>query len=109
MKILEQLKLIFNDLFRSPLSELEGYQLLILAGVAVILFFLFRGLGRLIGSAFKKIGSKTKKKISYTEKCKQIQCRHCGRTLDKCQCQKNQGHGSFYRYRHWKKENKKKQ
>ena len=44
--------------------------------------------------------------FSAKQKCKKIQCTSCGRTLDRCVCQKNKDRGYVSRLYNYKKEQK---
>lgn len=92
------------SLFNTPLAELTLARLL--AGLAIfaaaglvailalkLLWLIITGVGKGIRAIF-----------SAKHKCSKIQCPTCGRTLDKCQCEKNKKRGYLSRLYHYKKD-----
>lgn len=103
--MIDKLKEVFDleTLFQEPLLSLNFMQLLALALISILLFFVVKYLLKFIKIALKFIayllGS-----ISSKSRCKKHQCPHCGRTLDKCVCECNRGRSYTYRLNRYNKE-----
>ena len=74
--------------------------LVISAVIAGVIFLA----GFIIFKILKGIFTLLRNIFSAKTKCKKIQCRTCGRTLDKCTCAKNQGRGYIRRLALFSKE-----
>lgn len=92
------------SLFNTPLAELTFWQILlalVLTGAAGVLAFF---LVKVLWIVLKGIGRGLRAIFSAKHKCRKIQCPTCGRTLDKCQCEKNKKRGYLSRLYHYKKD-----
>ena len=102
---MEALKTFFVDLFSRSVSELSGLHFIILALITVLFFVLAKCILKCIWTALKAICRGIKNLCSTKKRCEKIQCPHCGRSLDKCVCQCNRGHGNTHRlYGYYKEE-----
>lgn len=95
----------WNDLFKRPILELNYVQVIILVIIAFLGYKLLKYLLKILKLGLK-VTKRTVDKFSIKHRCERTQCRHCGRTLDKCVCASNKNHGYFYRYRHHRQETK---
>ena len=77
---------IWQLIASTPLMELTALQLLIVAAICVVVFFLLKWFFEGLVLCIKKIF-----KIDFSAKarCKKITCKYCGRNLAECTCQKN--------------------
>ena len=91
-------------LFTRPLFELNILEIALLAGICFLAVLLVR----LICIGVVKIFSLFTVVFSAKEKCKKIQCTSCGRTLDRCVCQKNKDKSYVARLCNHRKEEKQK-
>lgn len=89
-------------LFETPLFELTMIEVAVAAGLLVLAFFVLKFLVKWVKHIFRFI----KMAFSAKQKCKKIQCTTCGRTLDRCACQKNKDRGYVSRLYNYKKEQK---
>lgn len=97
---------IFHKIFNLPLSDLTFIEFIIACALAVLLFLVIRKVVRCVRTFFRSLFKFVKVHAAASEKCKKIQCTTCGRTLDKCVCQKNKGKSNFARLHAYKKEMK---
>lgn len=88
------------ELFKTPLGQLNILQIALVAGVCICLFFV----GKFAIKFLSTIGRFFKTLFSSKQKCKKIQCHVCGRTLDRCVCQKNKDKSYFSRLYNYRKE-----
>ena len=91
-------------IFMTPISDLQGLHFMVMITLYII------GLATVIGSLigiFKFVSlifRGTRNIVSAKSKCQHIQCRTCGRTLDRCVCQKNKDRGNASRLYNYNKE-----
>lgn len=104
MKLIELLK----EMLTKPISELNIIQLTVVVLIMIAALFLLKKLFVLIGKILVYIGRALKIIFSAKERCKKLQCTSCGRTLDKCVCQKNSGKSYIKRLYLYRKEEKEK-
>ena len=75
--------------FQTPFGELTIFQITIGILLAIGAIWLSIKILKYTWIGIKAIFKAIKNTFSAKEKCKKIQCIHCGRTLDKCICEKN--------------------
>lgn len=95
----------FLAAYTTSLSEMTGLQFIFLiVSIVVIpaaLFFIFKYF-------FKWIVKPVSTLVSIKQHCQHIQCPTCGRTLDKCICNKNKHRGNLARLSAYYRERKEK-
>lgn len=95
------------DIFvRIPLAEMNGFQLAFLVLLSIAGVWLARKVLKYTKIAIVAVTTAIKNTLSAKERCKKIQCVHCGRTLDRCTCAKNKGKSAVSRLILYKKEHK---
>lgn len=104
MKIIDFLTELFHKIFNVSIAELTLIELLTGIAVVALIVILAYKLFKFIWSGIKHFARFVRVSIDAKEKCKHIQCTSCGRTLDKCVCQKNKGKSNFGRLMAYKKE-----
>lgn len=96
------------ELFSMPLYNMSAWQVLLATLLSILISYLALKFLKYLWICIKHICRVIKNIFSAKRKCSKIQCKHCGRTLDKCICQANQSRGYLSRLYHYKKENKNK-
>lgn len=94
----------FKEILFTPFYEMQGYQIIFLAIFGVLAVILSIKVAKALAVVLKAIWVVLKDLFSVKGKCKKIQCRHCGRTLDKCICERNRGAGNIKKLYRYKKE-----
>lgn len=84
-----------------PIKDFNGWNCVVLV-VGVLIFtaiaiLLIAAVVMLLGVLFKGIGVLAINIFSAKKRCAKIQCTSCGRTLDKCTCEKNKKRGYIRR------------
>ena len=100
----------FNSDVCLSISEYTGWHFVILIfgsllAIAIICGVIF-GIGWLLYHILKGIFNILTIIFSAKKRCSRIVCSSCGRTLDKCTCQKNKNRGYFRRLALYSKEKK---
>lgn len=92
------------------LSQYSGWHFVILIFGTILALGVFAGAvfcaGWLLFHIMKAIFNVLAIIFSAKKRCSRIVCTSCGRTLDKCTCQKNKGRGYFRRLALYSKEKK---
>lgn len=96
----------FRDLFASPLSDMTALQLVCLVLICIAGYFVAKKILKFVWAALKLIGRGFRNIFSAKHRCSEVQCKTCGRTLDKCVCAKNKKRGYVSRLYHYHKEEK---
>ena len=91
-------------IFLTPLSDLTGLDFVVLIVTSAAILFASAFILYILGKGCFLVGRGTKNIISAKSKCQKIQCKVCGRTLDRCICQKNKNRGNASRLYNYKKE-----
>ena len=91
-----------------PLTEYTSWHFIILLVGSAIIIGLIAGaiflVGLLVYVVFKGLGTFFVNVFSAKKRCSKIQCSTCGRTLDKCTCEKNKNRGNVRRLALYSKE-----
>lgn len=97
-----------TDIFTSKVGDLTTIEI----WIGTLLFIAATWLGIKIVKytwiAIKAIFKAIKNTLSAKEKCKRIQCIHCGRTLDRCICERNKKKSCVSRLMRYNKEHRNK-
>ena len=97
------MKVFVMEIFNTPMGEITGWQLFVLVLLSVAIVWLAKKVLKyawiVIRAVFRTIGNI----FSSKRRCSKVQCRHCGRTLDKCICAVNRKRGYMSRLYHYKK------
>ena len=98
------MKDLIQEIFFTPLSQMNGFNfiLLILLSAIAVTVVIYTYIA--IFKFFKILFLGTKNIISAKSKCQHIQCSTCGRTLDRCVCQKNRDRSAASRLYNYNKE-----
>ena len=104
MKLFEIISSLFHKLFNSPLAELTFVELLVGAALFTLFGLIIWKLVKFLCSGISHFVKFIRVSITAKEKCKNIQCTVCGRTLDKCACQKNKGKSDLAKLMAYKRE-----
>lgn len=99
----------FHKLFENPITDLTPFELAIFAALCVLAFFLLKWLLKILWAGIKGLFKGIGGALSSKKKCQQIQCPHCGRTLDKCICEDNHDRGYTSRLFHYRKEKRRRE
>lgn len=93
-----------------PLAQYNGWHFVVLFFGGILIIAVFAGLvflaGWLIWTILKMLYNIVSSIFSAKKKCSKIVCSSCGRTLDKCTCQKNKNKGYFARLALYSREKK---
>lgn len=103
-KFIEVLTDLFHKIFNNPITDLTFIELVVSVALTVLFVLLVFKLANVIFKGLKFLYNFIKANLTAKEKCKHIQCTGCGRTLDKCVCQKNRGKSNFMRLVNYRKE-----
>jgi len=95
-----------SGLFTTPLSDMKAIELICLVLLCVAAFYIAKKVLKFVRAAFKLIGRGLRNIFSAKHRCSKIQCKTCGRTLDKCICAKNKNRSYVSRLYHYHKEEK---
>lgn len=104
MKLFEVISDLFHKLFNSPIAELTFIELLVGAALFVLFGLIIWKLAKFLWSGVSHFIKFIRVSVTAKEKCKNIQCTVCGRTLDKCVCQKNKDKSNLARLMAYKRE-----
>lgn len=103
---MNQLWQFILEIFNTSLGDMTAWQLLLATGLSIVLVYLGIKILKYAWIVLKAIFRTIKNVFSAKRHCSKIQCKYCGRTLDKCICQRNKNRGYISRLYHYKKENK---
>lgn len=103
---MEKIINLIKGILTSPISELNVIEIFSVIVVLVFVVYFTKYFVIYLFKFLKFLVKCIRMTISAKQKCKKIQCYSCGRTLDKCACEKNSGRGSLSRLYHYKKEQK---
>lgn len=95
------------DIFKTPLGEMQGWEFILFLLLTAAAGFLSYIILKYLWIGLKFFCRGVRNVTSAKEKCKHIQCNKCGRTLDRCICERNKGKGSILRLAQYKREHKK--
>lgn len=91
--------------YTSSFVELKVLDILVVIVLTCLAFYIIKYIFKGLHKIFVGIHQGAVN-MSAKNKCSHIQCRHCGRSLDRCTCNENRNKSYNYRLRHYKKETK---
>lgn len=91
-------------IFNTPIVEMTGWQIIVLVLLSIAVIWLSLKVLKYAWITIKTVFRTLHNVFSAKKKCQKIQCPHCGRTLDKCICQRNQKRGYLSRIYHYKRD-----
>ena len=106
MDFINWIKDFWAMILNGKLAEMTPLQFVLFIAVCIGAFFILKWLLTTIWKGLKAIGRGIRNGASAKRRCSHIQCKHCGRTLDKCVCAENKNRGYMSRLYHYHKEQK---